>query len=349
MKRFTTLILALSLACDFCRADGRAGVVEWSDGHKQSGDISLTEGKGLRVFTSAAQVSLALDQVEEIRFSPEKEEMWEGFYFPNAGQATQVKTGEVYPVRYLKAQVTLGSGQVVEGHLNTTVFYIEDDNGAQKIVVLAKQTGANGEKLADLIYPTVIRFDAGTTSTASARIDLTQAGLAGIRPPVIITRPDLSFVSAQQAQGQPVWTVATDDPAKLFFSVEAADGIHVAWPDAPPDPAMQAAAQKGLDVMRDFYDSRTMLACATDPAAGDIDTLVMLKRLAKSVDGGGTPTPAGVIPWSLVILRWKYDPDLKKATLLNRALLKIGRQDNQTPLPKVSVEPALLRDVAASK
>jgi len=238
---------------------------------------------------------------------------------------------------------------VVEGHLNTTVFYIEDDNGAQKVVVMAKQTGADGEKMADLLYPTAIRFEAGTASTASAQIDLTSANLPGAKPPVIVTRPDLSFVSALQAQGKPVWTVATDDPAKLLFSVEAADGIHVAWPEAPPDPALQAAAQTGLDVMRDFYDSRTMLACTTDADAGDIYTLVMLKRLAHSVDGGGGATPAGVIPWSLVILRWKYDPGQKKATLLNRALLKIDREDNKTPLTKVLVEPGLLRDVSANK
>ena len=342
-------MLALLLAGALAHADGRAGVIEWSDGHKQSGAISLTEGKGLRVFTNAAQVALTLDQVKEIRFTPEKEEMWEGFYFPNAGQATQVKTGDVYPIRYLKTQVTLGSGQVVEGHLNTTVFYIEDDGGTQKIVVLAKQTGADGQKLAELIYPTAIRFDTGTTSASSAQIDLTSDGLAGAQPPVIVTRPDLSFVAAQQAAGKPVWTVATGDPAKLFFSVVAADGIHVAWPEAVPDPVMQDAARTGLSVMRDFYDSRSMLACATDPGSGDIYTLVMLKRLGKNVDGNGDATPAGVVPWSLVILRWKYDPDQKKATLLNRALLKIDREDDKTPLPKILVDPGLLRDVSASK
>lgn len=349
MKRLAILFLILALASGPARADGRAGVVEWSDGHQQSGDISLTGGKDLRLFTSASPVSLSLDQVKEIRFTPEKEEMWEGFYFPNAGQATQVKTGDVYPIRYLKTKITLGDGETVEGHLFTTVFYIEDDNGAQKIVVMAKQTGTDGEKMADLIYPTAIRFDTGTTSSVSAQIDLSSAGFPGAQPPVIVARPDLAFPSVQQEAGKPVWTVSTDDPAKLLFSVVAADGIHVAWPDAPPDPDMLAAAQTGLKVMRDFYDSRTMLASTTDPDNGDIYTLVMMKRLAKSVDGNGTPTPAGVIPWSLVILRWKYDADQKKATLLNRALLKIDREDSKTPAPKIFPDAALLRDIKASQ
>ena len=96
-------ILALmATAGGVARADGRTGAVTWSDGHRESGQISLTPGKDLRMFTGAGQVSLKLDEVKEIHFKPEKEEMWEGFYFPNAGQATQVKTGEVYPIRYLK-------------------------------------------------------------------------------------------------------------------------------------------------------------------------------------------------------------------------------------------------------
>ena len=101
-------------------ADGRPGAVEWSDGHQVTGVISLTAGKDLHVFTTTSQVSIALDEVKVIRFTPEKEEMWEGFYFPNAGQATQVKTGEVYPIRYLQTQITLANGQVIKGHLFTT-------------------------------------------------------------------------------------------------------------------------------------------------------------------------------------------------------------------------------------
>ena len=349
MKSFIISILFAALLAGVARADGRAGTIEWSDGHKQTGDISLTDGKSLRIFTSDAQVTLTLDQVKEIRFTAEKEQMWEGFYFPNAGQATQVKTGDVYPIRYIKAQVTLGSGQVVEGHLNTTVFYIEDDNGTQKVVMLAKQTGENGEKMADLLYPTDVRFDAGTTSSATAQIDLTSANFPAAKPPVIVTRPDLSFVAAQQIPGKPVWTVATDDPTKLFFSVEAADGIHVAWPDTLPLPDAQAAVQTGLNVLRDFYDTRTLLACTGDAATGDVYTLTLMKRLARSVDGNGDATPAGIIPWSLVVLRWKYDPDQKKATLLNRVLLKIDRVNARTPMPKISVEPALWHGITGGK
>jgi len=354
MKRQLFLHVALAAGmvaawCGAARAEGRAGSVEWSDGRKLAGAISLTPGRELRLFTSAAPVSLSLAEVKEIRFKPEKEEMWEGFYFPNAGQTTQVKTGEVYPIRYLETEMTLADGQVVEGHLLTTTFYVEADEAAEKVVVMAKQTGANGQKLADLVYPTVIRFDAGGAAAGSARIDLTQAGFVPMDAPVIVARPDLTLLPAQATVGKPIWTVPADDPGKLLFAVEAGDGMHVAWPDAEADPAMKEAVETGLKVMRDFYDTRTLLGCFADAEAGDVYSLVMMRRVGTSVDGGGTPLGAGTIPWSLVILRWKYDPDQKKATLLNRVLLKIGRTEGNSRPPAVFKEAALLGDVSGSK
>jgi hypothetical protein len=237
----------------------------------------------------------------------------------------------------------------VEGHLITTTFYIETDDATEKVVVMAKQTGPNGQKLVDLIYPTLIRFDAVAASAGFSQIDLTSAVFADMQPPVIIARPDLTLLPAQQTTGKPVWTVPVGNPGQLLFAVEAKDGIHVAWPDAAPDPSMQQAVETGLKVMQDFYDSRTLLGCFADADAGDIYSLVMMKRIAKSVDGGGTPLSAGTVPYSLVILRWKYDPDQKKATLLNRVLLKIGRQDGNSPLPAVFKQPELLKDISGSK
>ena len=131
MKRSRQLLLGAALGAGLAvlgigvvRADGRPGWVEWSDGRKIEGAISLTPGKDLRLFSGGSQVSLQLDEVKEMRFKPEKEEMQEGFYFPNAGQATQAKTGEVYPVRLLQTKITLSDGKVLEGHLFTTTLYV---------------------------------------------------------------------------------------------------------------------------------------------------------------------------------------------------------------------------------
>ena len=335
--------------CGVARAGGRPGAVEWSDGRKLAGAISLTPGKTLRIFTDTAQVSLVLAQVKEIRFKPEKEEMWEGFYFPNAGQATQVKTGEVYPIRYLQTQITLADGKIIEGHLFTTTFYVEPDDGqTEKVVLMAKQSGANGQKLTDLVYPTAIRFDAGA-NPGSSQVDLTRAGLPNVQPPVIVARPDLTLLPVQQTDGKSIWTVPAENPGQLLFSVEAADGIHVAWPETEADAPRQQAVETALKVMQDFYDTRTSLGSFADVDAGDIYSLVMMKRLGKSVNPDGTPSSPNIKPWSLVILRWKYDPDEKKATLLNRVLLKIGRTEGNSPPPVVLKQPELLKDISASK
>jgi hypothetical protein len=340
------MTLGLILACcGMARADGRAGSVEWSDGHKLAGAISLTPGKSLCLFTGAGQASLSLDEVKEIRFKPEKEEMWEGFYFPDAGRTTQVKTGEVYPIRYLQTQITLANGQIVEGHLFTTTLYVEtDDDATEKVVLMAKQTGANGQKLADLIYPTAIRFDTGAASAGSSQIDLTQAGFVLPHPPVILAQPDLAQPPMEQTPGKPIWTVPVADPDRIIFAVEAGDGIHVAWPDTEADPAVRQTMEGGLKMMQDFYDTRTLLGCFAEGDGSDIYSLVMMKRAGTTYSFS-----ADKIPWSLAILRWKYDPEQKKVMLLNRVLLATGRAESNSPLPKVFKQPELLKDISAKK
>ena len=212
------------------------------------------------------------------------------------------------------------------------------------MVLLAKQTGTNGEKMADLLYPTAITFDATAASAGFSQIDLTQAGLVDPQTPVIIGLPDLSPLAAGQTPGKPIWIVTAADPAKILFSVQAKDGIHVAWPDTAADPAMQQAAVIGLKNMQDFYDTRTLLGSFSGGDGSDIYSLVMMKRM------GATYTyNADKIPWSLVILRWKYDAEQKKATLLNRAPLAIGRIEGNSPLPEVFKQPELLRDISNAK
>ena len=347
-------------------ADGIPGSVKWSDGRTLAGAISLASGKELRLFTDSTQVSLPLTEIKEIQFKPEKEEMFEGFYFPNAGQATQAKTGEIYPVRYLKTEITLANGKIVTGHLFTTTFYVETDDATEKVVVMAKQTGANGQKLTDVIYPTLIHFDGGASSAGFAQIDLTQSGITPLQPPVILVRPDLSVPPTDQTEGKPIWTVPAANPQQLLFAVEANDGVHVSWPggdggrrgvgntpagatELPPadvDPAIRQAVDAGLATMHEFFDTRASLGSFADGDTGDVYSLVLLKRAGKTVDGNGDSLKAGQAPWSLVMLRWKYDADQKKVTLLNRALLKIGGMKGNLQPPQVFKEPGLLKDIS---
>jgi hypothetical protein len=349
---FATSLLA-------ARAEGRPGSVEWSDGHKLVGAISLTPGKDLRLFTTTGQVSIQLAEVKELKFTPEKEETREGFYFPNAGQATQAKTGELYPTRSIQTEITLADGKVLDGHLFTTALYVETDANTEKVVLVAKQTGADGQKLADLIYPTMVSFDDAAKTVGSIQIDLSQAGYPAMHSPVVVSKPDLTLLPTQQVDGKSAWTVPTDKG--VLFSVEASDGIHVLWPmdssmkqnglhaglptplypPAEDDPVIHQAVETSLKELQDFYDTRALLGCFAEE--DDVYSLVMMKRL-----GPTDSFKSDKIPWSLVILHWKYDPDAKKTTLLNRVSLAMGRAEgSNSPLPAVLKEPELARDITA--
>ena len=342
MKRaiiFPALIFCFVTTCPApIHADGRPGAVQWSDGHNISGALSLTPGKQLLLFTATGPVTLSLDQVQSLRFIPEKEEMRQGFYFPNAGQATQAKTGDIYPVRYLQTEITLAGGKILKGHLFTTTLYLETDDSARKIVLLAKQTGIDNQKLADLVYPTLIQFQ--TAAAAVSSIDLSGEHLSNPGQPIALSRPDLGLLPLLPA-GTPLrWTVPLADPSKILLFISASDGLHVGWPDSQLDPAILPALQTGLHDLQDFYDTRNLLGAFTD--GDDIYSLVLMKRLGASY--GYT---SDVIPWSLVVLRWKYDPDAKKVTLLNRANFVTGRARGNSPIPTVLKSSAFLRDITA--
>lgn len=347
MKRFrhpvleTILCMGMTvLGIGAALADGRPGSVEWSDGRKIEGTLSLSPGKDFRLFLKDNQVALQLNEVKEIRFKPEKEEMHEGYYFPTAGQATQAKTGEVFPTRYITSEITLTDGKVLEGHLFTTMLYVETDTSTEKVLLLAKQVGDNGQKLADMPYPTDIRFD-NASSAGASQIDLTQVNFKDVKQIVAATKPDLGLLPVSQMAGKQVWTVPMGDPQQFFFSVETADGIHVAWPDLNADPSIQQAVTDGLNNMHDFFDSRTLLGCFSDADASDVYSLVMLRRVGEMQ--GDNPDKK---PWSVVILRWKYDSDEKNIILLGRVALANGRPEANVQPPAVLKEAGLLKDVS---
>ncbi|HEY8944257.1 MAG TPA: hypothetical protein VIM73_08340, partial [Polyangiaceae bacterium] len=331
MKRLFVFALLLA-SFVLVRGDGRPGTVSFSDGHTLTGGLLLSPGKQLRVYTSDTEaVTLALDQVKEMRIKVEKEEMRKGYYFPNPGQAAQAETGDVYPVRYLSVEIALADGKTISGHLMTTMLYCENDDGTQKVPLMAKLTGEDGQKIDDLVYAQDIRFDAGAPTSGGTEIDLTQAGFLPKNPPVIFAKSEMAPLPAAQVEGKQTWIVASDHPDTVLFSVEAADGLHVAWPNGPAGPDVQKAVQEGLGNMHDFYNSRTLLDCFAED--DDIYALVMLKRDngAMTYESGET-VKNGMIPWNLVVMHFNYDAAAKKVTLLNRITLAVGRAEGNSPV-----------------
>ena len=337
----TWLALTAGLV-DEARAEGRAGVVEWSDGRSQAGAISLTPGSFIRLFDGQQQTSLRLEDVVELTVTIEKEELAEGFFFPEPGKAAKEKTGEVFPVRYFQTRLTMGDGRLITGHVFTTVFYLETAENTEKVVLLAKQTGLNRQKLTDVVYPTSIRFNVPPASAAAARIDLKLAELPEVRRIVAVVKPALGFLRADQEAGSKTsWTVPSGDPAGVIFAAECADGLHVAWPAPKPEDApAQQAVTATLQVMDDFYDTRTLLASTFDAETGDVYGIVYMRRVGKSHG-----MKADTQPWSVVVLHWQFEPEEKKATLLNRVTLATGRKATTAEAPRVFAEAGLLKTI----
>jgi hypothetical protein len=249
------------------------------------------------------------------------------------------KTGEVYPIRMLKAQIAFNNGQTIEGHLITTMLYLTTDDGTEKVLLEAKQKGGNGEKLADLIYPVTIQFTGTPVSSGTSTVDLSKSGLNNIQHVTCFARPDLTPLQLSPVPGTAnVWTVPYGDSSQILICVQTVDGFHISWP-GKDDPASTQAVQQYLKLMEDFYDTKNLLGCYTDPATGYTYTIVMMTRVAKSVDD---TVPH---PYSLVLMRWKYDSAASKATMLNRVPIVVDRLEGNSPLPTVFKEEALFNSI----
>ncbi|PAW76616.1 MAG: hypothetical protein B9S32_14655 [Verrucomicrobia bacterium Tous-C9LFEB] len=320
------------------------GVVEWSDGRKQEGALSLTPGKDIRLFEVKTQASIRLEDVSEIVMTPEKEEMREGFTFAEPGQAKQEKNGEIYPVRYLKAKVTLRDGKVLEGHLYTTVLYIENAEKNEKVVLLAKLTGKVGQKIEDVAYPSRIQLHPSTTAaTSSCRIDLGLPALQGIESIVVFSIPDLTLLDAASVNGQ-VWTIPFGDPSRILYAIQIGSTVRVAWPEnRHAESEIAVKASLASKEMEDFYDARELLACFYEPDEGNVYSLVLMRRTIQTHSFSKDKQP-----WTLAVLRWKYDTEEKKTTLLNRVQLVTGRKDATQAVPTIIPDAALLARVKAT-
>lgn len=321
------------------------GVVEWSDGRKVEGAISLTPGKDIRLFEVKTQASIRLEDVSEIAMAPEKEEMREGFTFAEPGQAKQEKNGEIYPVRYLKATVTLRDGKILAGHLYTTVFYIESEEKTEKLVLLAKQTGKVGQKVEDVVYPKRIRLQGSTRATASScRIDLGLPTMQGIKSIVVFSKPDLTLLDATREGSSQVWSIPLGDPMRILFAAEMPNGLCVAWPaNNHAEAAAAVEASLASKEMKDFYDKRTLLGCFAEGEEGDVYSLVLMVRTEQTHSFKSDQKP-----WSICVLRWKYDAGEKKTTLLNRVNLFSGRAEGDVPLPHATLDAKLLERISAA-
>lgn len=282
------------------RAAARMGIVEFSDGSSVSGLISLTAGRSIKVHVDTRVQELDLAAVREIRFTPEREALERKWRFPDAGQTRKEFVGQPIPVRSLRATLVV-DGATVSGHLYTTALYVEATGRTDKVVLAAKQRGAEGQDLAALVYPARVAFadaaDAGERASVLAFAGPDAPAGAAV---AALTIGGLARLPARAGTGS-AYRLPPALGEDVFVAALRDTRVSVGWP-ADPAPALFASVSNALALAKDFFDEKRLLGVYRP--AGD-DTVYALVLLARR--GATTLGEARSQPWQVAVLRWKTD------------------------------------------
>ena len=314
----------------------REGRVEFSDGTLVDGKISLTPGGSLKIENGPQIRVLDLDRVSEIRLSPENEEMDRNWRFKAAGQTAKEYFGDPYPVRFLQATVRLAGGESFTGHLYSTVLYVEGAENAQKVLLLSKQSGGEGQTFKDLVYPARISFAGATVAdAASAALRFKGVEIAPNSQIAALTRGALVRLEAAPAGPPGEFKMPSPWGKEFFLAVKTGGKIVAAWP-AQKDDKTLAQVQKALPNSEDFFDARRVLGVFRDPAAGEIYSLMLVTR-----KGGTTLEEKRSQPWRLEIYRWKTEEGSDRLMLAGQGWLFRGIDAKNEAAPAVELSAKL--------
>jgi hypothetical protein len=330
--------------------EGRVATVYYSDGNSVTGRISLTEGRLLKLnipqggstkttdMVTGEDVqygkarTFGLDVVKTIEFVPEKEEMRQDWRFTEKKNvnkdgwvpAAKEFSGPEYPIRYVKARVILTSSEKIEGHLYTTLLYIENKDTTRKIVLRSKERGEKEQTLEDLVYVTrIVMLDAGKEAYARMQLALTGTKFASGDAASAVTVDTLTPVTTKVQEGTGVVWVDGAFGEEVYIAVRIGKEYRVGWP-AGRDDEMWKLVEDHVKRQRDFYNEKTLLGVTRGENDGEMLSLVSLRRKVSpthfgEIGGEWDKASGGVVePWRLSIWRWKYDKKNHELSLVSR-------------------------------
>lgn len=309
----------------------RSGTIEFSDGKTLTGKITLTPGSELKLHVGNQLKVLALDRIKEMKMFPEKESMEQGYRFIEAGKAIKENLGQPYPVRLLTTQVILAGGETLRGHLYTTVLYVEGEENAQKVILLAKQRGKEGETLESLVYPVKITF-AEVANEVPAAIRL-RVKLPGVGPGArvgALVRGSLVQVEIKAADSGE-YLLASPLGKEVFLAVEAGQKIYVGWP-RQADTGLAMIVRNAMPNSEDFFDRHKLLGVFRDEASADIYSLILASR-----EGKTTLEQTRSQPWRLEVHRWKQEADSQRVMLASQGYFFRGIEASGSSGPTVEL------------
>jgi hypothetical protein len=328
----------------------RDGRIEFSDGAAADGKISLTPGGALKIESGPQIRVLDLDRVREIRISPESEEMDRNWRFKEAGQTAKEFFGEPYPVRNLQATVLLAGGESFTGHLYSTVLYVEGAETTQKVLLLSKQRGDEGQSLSSLVYPVRISFAGATAADApTVTLRFMDSHRQMFEPGngiAAVTRGALLRLTVTPTVNASEFKMTSPLGREFFLAIQGKvrdagfptpmthERIVVPWP-AEKDEKTLAQVQSALPKSEDFFDDRRVLGVLRDPAAADIYSLILAAR-----KGQTTLAATRSQPWRLEIYRWKTEAGSGRLMLAGQNYLfrGIGAKDEAVPEVELSAK-----------
>ena len=359
----TLFLLWNNLACDASpealseSTDGKRGrlaAIYFSDGKVLTGNISLTAGRSFKLnIPKAGKLKttdmitgedvqygkvrrFTLEPVREIRFYPEREQMYRKWKFIEKTKydektakadytpAAKEYSGQPYPLRYLAATVIFNSGESLQGHLYTTTLYLETDERMHKLVLRSKQRGAEGATLDDLVYVRNIRLlDEGKQFAAKLTLRFTDMRFGSDDAVQAVTKESLTPIPTKLTGQNDTCIVESAFGEQVYLAARMNGKYIVGWPKEQ-DKKLFALVEDHIARHRDFYNDRQLLGVLERPEQGEVLTLVNLRRRVASTHfgkiGGEWDKEGGTLvePWRLSVWRWQYDKINKELTLTAR-------------------------------
>jgi hypothetical protein len=329
LMKFLAMVLLMSASW----VQARQGVIQFSDGNTIEGNITLTPGKQFQFLDGKGQKAFGLERLREIRFVPEEETMERKWRFPDAGQARKEFTGQPYPIRHLRATVVLADNTPIQGHLFTTVLYVEGATETRKVILFAKQRGEEGTTLQALVYPALIRFnDETTNATALLHVTAQRAGAPARGELNGVAIGSLVRLDGRHGSEPGGFELPAPLGEELLLGLRDGNNIVMGWPKGG-DEKIVTRVREGLKDAQDFFDERQLIGVYYDEPAGNIYSLLLLVRRGNTTLGGDKTQP-----WRVSVWRWKYDPETNQLMLAGRCdvFRDIIARDGQLPTVRPS-------------
>jgi len=297
-SNMTTAAVGAALALCAARAEAEwlPAAVELSDGTRLEGRVQLTDDCVIiHNEAQARRYTVRAAEIARLETAIERQSMEEKWFFRESGLDDKVYTGEHYPVRQYLTRITFHDGRALEGRIMPRTFYVEGGGQKQRFILRAKDEGAVGQRLEDLVYVRSIAFSAegaGTRGTVEGTLQLPDG--ERLQKVVALNRDKLVAVEAQAnpdagafrvsdcTEGVYDLVVITDKTIYVWFSRERDEG------SGRLNARQVAEVQAWVDKLRDFFHTQRVVYAAGD--ARRTFALVCQER-----HGGTTLEGAGLI------------------------------------------------------